>query len=390
MTPEDNFKLICYVNNHLCPDGNPVFSRAGVEQHFPGHGYDQIRKRWYTLRERCQKDENGNFFPIIPVFETGKKHKESVALRKIWDDAFEKARASHVAGGETETLSPQFNETPRPEQPVLRSMNFPAQPVQVSFTEQDHFQMQTVPYRIKRRCFSEDEDGVLRSLVDEMGTKNWSKIAESMPGRTPKQCRERWSNYLNPALWGPWTTEEDVLLIEMYKKHGTSWKSFKSSFPGKTAVQIKNRVNQISGQGCLRPTEATSPLQHPDDVPANNNTPLNNKDQSMDTLSASLTPSVRVLEVVPGPVWQLPQLPTLGFLTWRQRDDILESNREPSKWSSIFQPDAMHRRPEPVFGLPKLEEMGSALTGNEQPTLESLTVSLTPQIDTLHGTSESI
>lgn len=42
----------------------------------------------------------------------------------------------------------------------------------------------------------------------------WSLIADKIPGRIGKQCRERWSNHLDPALRkGEWSKEEDLNLI---------------------------------------------------------------------------------------------------------------------------------------------------------------------------------
>jgi Myb-like DNA-binding domain len=31
------------------------------------------------------------------------------------------------------------------------------------------------------------------------GFASWSKLAKQMPGRSSKQCRERWSNHLDPC-----------------------------------------------------------------------------------------------------------------------------------------------------------------------------------------------
>ena len=50
------------------------------------------------------------------------------------------------------------------------------------------------------RPWTAEEDAMVRSLVDEHGTKRWSVIAASLPGRTGKQCRERWHNQLDPAI----------------------------------------------------------------------------------------------------------------------------------------------------------------------------------------------
>jgi hypothetical protein len=49
------------------------------------------------------------------------------------------------------------------------------------------------------------EDSILREKRASLGRK-WSKIAEYLPGRSGKQCRERYMNHLNPNLKrGEWT-----------------------------------------------------------------------------------------------------------------------------------------------------------------------------------------
>ena len=43
-------------------------------------------------------------------------------------------------------------------------------------------------------------------------------------GRKGKQCRERWQNQLDPTVKkGPWSEEEDEILIAAQKKHGNKW-----------------------------------------------------------------------------------------------------------------------------------------------------------------------
>ena len=45
-----------------------------------------------------------------------------------------------------------------------------------------------------------------------------------MGGRTYKQCRERYTNYLKEGLnCGPWTEEEEAVLLEMHSKFGNRW-----------------------------------------------------------------------------------------------------------------------------------------------------------------------
>jgi len=67
--------------------------------------------------------------------------------------------------------------------------------------------------------FTEEEDQKLTSIVMQVGAKDWIKVSQLMETRNPRQCRERWNNYINPALrTDPWTPEEDILLDQKNKE----------------------------------------------------------------------------------------------------------------------------------------------------------------------------
>ena len=40
----------------------------------------------------------------------------------------------------------------------------------------------------------------LVKLVEQFGLRKWSYIAQMLPGRVGKQCRERWHNHLRPNI----------------------------------------------------------------------------------------------------------------------------------------------------------------------------------------------
>ena len=45
-------------------------------------------------------------------------------------------------------------------------------------------------------------------------TLKWSDVAELLPGRLGKQCRERWFNHLDPSVKKtPWSPREDEILF---------------------------------------------------------------------------------------------------------------------------------------------------------------------------------
>ncbi len=87
-----------------------------------------------------------------------------------------------------------------------------------------------------------EEDKKLIDWIKTNGPTNWSACAEYIPGRTGKQCRERWINALNPLLKkGSWEPEEDYIIFKLFKKLGSKWSTISNYIDGRTENSIKNR-----------------------------------------------------------------------------------------------------------------------------------------------------
>ena len=88
---------------------------------------------------------------------------------------------------------------------------------------------------------------MLKALVAEWcegGDANiqWRTIANKMPGRSGKQCRERWSYSLRPNIKkGDWSQTEDQLLDTLQRQLGNKWTMIAASIPGRTDNDVKNR-----------------------------------------------------------------------------------------------------------------------------------------------------
>ena len=99
----------------------------------------------------------------------------------------------------------------------------------------------------KKSKWTPEEDDMLRSSVNIHGTKNWTAVSTLVPGRNPKQCRERWTAQLDPALTrDDWTPQEDATLLHIHKLHGNAWAKIASFLPGRSSNAVKNRFNWLS------------------------------------------------------------------------------------------------------------------------------------------------
>ena len=99
-----------------------------------------------------------------------------------------------------------------------------------------HRWMKGINPKIKRDKWTFIEDLTLGVALSKIYLKkNWSKIANHLPGRTDIQCRERWCNILDPTLEEvEWTEEEDMKLLNLNREFGNKWSKIAKEFGNRT------------------------------------------------------------------------------------------------------------------------------------------------------------
>jgi myb proto-oncogene protein len=98
---------------------------------------------------------------------------------------------------------------------------------------------------INRDEWTVEEDAKLTNAVKEHGGSNWAAVAVMVPGRMDKQYRSRWAKTVDPTIehaGGKWSVEEDAKLTDAVKEHsGSNLIRVAALVPGRTNKQCGQR-----------------------------------------------------------------------------------------------------------------------------------------------------
>jgi hypothetical protein len=133
---------------------------------------------------------------------------------------------------------------------------------------------------ITKGCWTRKEDDTIRRWAKKH-PKKWTELAQFLPGRTGKQCRERWENHLDPTNeTRPWTAAEDEIVIALHATSGNKWTDIASYLPGRKDNAVKNRWNSTLAKRIQRGEDGEpvvhkrSPKERPLELGGRRNAPI--------------------------------------------------------------------------------------------------------------------
>nr|QPZ85644.1 MYB1 [Saussurea hypsipeta] len=98
---------------------------------------------------------------------------------------------------------------------------------------------------LKKGPWTHQEDRILIDYINLHGHPNWRALPKHAGLlRCGKSCRLRWINYLRPDIKrGNFSREEEDTIIQLHTAMGNRWSLIAGRIPGRTANDVKNYWN---------------------------------------------------------------------------------------------------------------------------------------------------
>lgn len=98
---------------------------------------------------------------------------------------------------------------------------------------------------VKGGVWTNIEDEILKASIAKYGLNQWARVSSLLARKTPKQCKARWNEWLDPSIKKiEWNKEEDEKLLHLAKLMPTQWRTI-APLVGRTANQCLERYQKL-------------------------------------------------------------------------------------------------------------------------------------------------
>ncbi|KAE8651255.1 myb-related protein 305 [Cucumis sativus] len=164
---------------------------------------------------------------------------------------------------------------------------------------------------VRKGPWTMEEDLILINYIANHGEGVWNSLAKSAGlKRTGKSCRLRWLNYLRPDVRrGNITPDEQLLIMELHAKWGNKWSKIAKQLPGRTDNEIKNywrtRIQKHIKQahGFHTPQSSTNILLSSQDHHHHHHHQIMNNEQAASSSSCQVSYTMDPMETYSPPTY---------------------------------------------------------------------------------------
>ena len=109
---------------------------------------------------------------------------------------------------------------------------------------------------VKGGVWTNIEDEILKASVSKYGLNQWARVSSLLARKTPKQCKARWNEWLDPSIKKiEWSKDEDEKLLHLAKLMPTQWRTI-APIVGRTANQCLERYQRLLDEAEQREASA--------------------------------------------------------------------------------------------------------------------------------------